>query len=109
MEEIDQKLLEREPMENAKYLVYLDHTGLEDTYVNRKGMKLLVSYFVNHLWDRLLDGKFLYFCQMIMKICVYYFLMYDVQSISNVVPFVLLQVNKKKLSHHKYCKMVIHF
>ena len=41
MEEIDQKLLEREAMQNARYLEYLDHMGLEDTYANRKGMKLL--------------------------------------------------------------------
>ena len=41
MEEIDEKLLQREAVQNAKYLDYLDHMGLEDTYASRKGMNLL--------------------------------------------------------------------
>ena len=41
MEEIDEKLLQREAVQNAKYLDYLDHMGLEDTYANRKSMNLL--------------------------------------------------------------------
>ena len=41
MAEIDEKLLQREAVENAKYLDYLDHLGLEDTYANRKGINLL--------------------------------------------------------------------
>ena len=41
MEEIDEKLVQREAVQNAKYLDYLDHMGLADTYANRKGMNLL--------------------------------------------------------------------
>ena len=41
MEEIDEKLIQREAVQNAKHLDHLDHMGLEDTYANRKGMNLL--------------------------------------------------------------------
>ena len=42
-----------------------------------------------------------------MKICEYYFLMYDVLGISNFCSFRFMPSNGKKLLHRKYCKMVI--
>lgn len=47
MEEIDQNLIHREAMENAKYLEYLEQMELEDTYANIKGMNSQINIFSN--------------------------------------------------------------